>query len=236
MDKDRDITVIFMSGAAGIGKTSFAKMYSKARYPSAEPCVSSSSNDPLQDYKGEPVLILDDLRDDSFKYHDFLKLLDNHTLSSSKSRYHNKPFIGNLIIITSTRPINDWYFNKTPEDKHQLYRRVSQWLKFDGEKIYAFEYDDKTKRYEPVGTAINPIVMELKKRKAFLLGIFDAVGVEFTPADRSKLETGLNNMTDSEWKRAFVPDATDEEKEARKKYEDSLPPIDWEKVDKHRVG
>jgi len=205
-NKDRDITIIFMSGPTGRGKTTFAKRYSKTRYPSAEPCVSSSSNDPLQDYKGEPVLILDDLRDDSFKYHDFLKLLDNHTLSTSKSRYHNKAFIGDIIIITSTRPINDWYFNKTPEDKHQLYRRVRNWLKFDGEKIYAFEYDDKTKRYEPKGTAVNPIAIEAKKRKEMLLNVFDAMGVEFTPADREHIGKTVDNMTDEEWKGSFVPE------------------------------
>lgn len=203
MDKNRNITVVFMSGPTGIGKTTFAKMYSKSRYPSVEPCVSSSSNDPLQDYKDEPVLILDDLRDDSFKYHDFLKLLDNHTLSSSKSRYRNKPFIGDMIIITSTRPINDWYFSKTPEDKHQLYRRVREWLKFDGDKIYGYEYSDVTNRYELVCTAVNPVVMEAKKRRDFMLGIFDGMGVEFTPEKRKELGDSIEGVSDEDWRAAF---------------------------------
>lgn len=240
MDKDRNITVIFMSGPTGIGKTTFAKRYSETRYPSVKPCISSSSNDPLQDYKGEPVLILDDLRDDSFKYHDFLKLLDNHTLSSSKSRYHNKPFIGDVIIITSTRPINDWYFNKTPEDKHQLYRRVNQWLKFDGEKIYAFEYNEKTRRYEPAGTALNPIMMEVKKRKEIIMGVFDTMGVEFTPSDKKNLESALDNMTDEEFKRGFcsdsIPEATEEEKKAHAEYEKNKPEPNWENIKKRQKG
>jgi hypothetical protein len=235
MDKERNIEVIFMSGPTGIGKTSFAKRYCETRH--LQPCVSSSSNDPLQDYKGEPVLILDDLRDDSFKYHDFLKLLDNHTKSSSRSRFHNKAFIGDIIIITSTRPINDWYFNKTPEDKHQLYRRVRQWLKFDGDKIFGFEYNDKTCRYEPAGTALNPIVMEAKKRKEMMMNIFNGMGIEFTPADQKKLSDGLDKMTDDDWKKEFcVPPATEKEKADRKEYEESLPDVDWEKVSKHRVG
>jgi hypothetical protein len=234
MDKDRDITVIFMSGPTGIGKTTFAKRYCEARH--LKPCISSSSNDPLQDYKGEPVLILDDLRDDSFKYHDFLKLLDNHTMSSSKSRYHNKPFIGDIIIITSTRPINDWYFNKTPEDKHQLYRRVREWLKFDGEKIYGFVYNEKTKRYEPACIALNPIVMEDKKRKEFILGVFDAVGVEFTPVDRQRLGDAVEGMSDNEWKQCFIPEATEEEKKARAEYDKNKPEPNWENIKKHRVG
>ena len=40
----------------------------------------------------EDVLILDDLRDSDFKFTDLLKILDNHTKSTVKSRYHNKAF------------------------------------------------------------------------------------------------------------------------------------------------
>jgi len=235
MDKDRNIEVIFMSGSAGIGKTSFAKRYCETRH--LQPCVSSSSNDPLQDYKGEPVLILDDLRDDSFKYHDFLKLLDNHTKSSSRSRYHNKLFIGNIIIITSTKPINNWYEKSSSEDKHQLYRRVRQWLKFDGDRIYGFEYNDLTFRYEPAGSAPNPIAMDDKKRKEMVMKIFDGMGVEFTPADKKKLSDGLDKMTDDDWKKEFcVPPATDEEKKQAAARKKNNPPLDNDKINKHRVG
>lgn len=230
MDSDREIDVIFMSGASGIGKTTFAKRYSETRHLKA--CISSSSNDPLQDYKGEPVLILDDLRDDAFKYHDFLKLLDNHTKSTSRSRYHNKAFIGQIIIITSTKPIIDWYFNKSPEDKQQLRRRVRNWLKFDGDRIYAFEYNDKTMRYEPKGSAPNPIVMEAKKRKEMLLNVFDAMGVEFTPADRKSIETHLDSMTDEEWKKDMCESDSDSEnyKQDCKKKIDSYLPADETKL------
>lgn len=213
MEKDRDIRVIFMSGSTGIGKTTFAKRYCESI--NADYCISSSSNDPLQDYKGEPVLIMDDLRDDSFKYHDFLKLLDNHTKSTIKSRYHNKAFIGDLIIITSTRPINDWYFNKTPEDKHQLYRRVRTWFKFDGNKIFYFEYDDKTKRYELVGSSPNPIVIKKEKTKQ-LIDVFSSMGVEFTPASLSPIpgfvDASVSELTDEETKKI-------EEGESRRRYD-----------------
>lgn len=238
MEADRDVEVIFMSGEAGIGKTTFAKKYCETRH--LKPCISSSSNDPLQDYKGEPVLILDDLRDDAFKYHDFLKLLDNHTKSTTRSRYHNKAFIGHTIIITSTKPINDWYFNIKSEDKHQLRRRVRKWLKFDGDRIYAFEYNDHTCRYDPAGSAPNPIVMDTKKRKEMIMNIFDGMGVEFTPGDRKNIQTSLDNMTDEEFKKHFcetsIPEATEEEKEARKEYEANLPEPNWENIKKHRVG
>lgn len=241
MDKNRDILVIFISGATGLGKTTFAKSYCEGR--KLKPCISSSSNDPLQDYKGEPVLILDDMRDDSFKFHDFLKLLDNHTLSSSKSRYHNKHFIGDTIIITSTRPLYDWYYNISREDKRQLYRRINQVMKFTEEKIEAFTYDDKLQRYVPAGSAPNIYALRTKELAKIAVKIFDAAGIEFTPADRKTIDDAINGYTDEQWDKVNkslldyeVPEATDEEKKSRKEYEESLPDIDWENVEKHRIG
>lgn len=109
MDKHRDINVTFISGTTGLRKTTFAKKFCEDTQKSY--CISSSSNDPLQDYKGEDVLILDDLRDSDFKLTDLLKILDNHTKSTVRSRYHNKAFIGTEIIITSFESLSDWYSN-----------------------------------------------------------------------------------------------------------------------------
>lgn len=197
MDKDRNITVIFISGAAGLGKTTFAKDYCFSLKKSYS--ISSSSNDPLQDYKGEDVLILDDLREDSFKFHDFIKLLDNHTLSSSKSRYHNKPFIGDTIIITSVKPLQDWYFNETSEDKHQLYRRIQQMYKFTSDKFIAYEYNPSTFRYEPVCSAVNYITMKARERAQRAMNVFDAMGLELMPIDRKAIDNGINSYTNEEW-------------------------------------
>ena len=78
--KNRMINVYFIEGATGCGKSSYAKHICEAQNWSY--CISSGSNDPLQDYKGESVLILDDLRDSTFKLNDLLKLLDNNSGSS----------------------------------------------------------------------------------------------------------------------------------------------------------
>lgn len=196
MDKNRNVAVIFISGAAGSGKTTFAKDYCCSQNKSY--CISSSSNDPLQDYKGEDVLILDDLRDDSFNYHDFLKLLDNHTLSSSKSRYHNKAFIGDTIIITSVIPIDDWYFFETREDKHQLKRRIQVMYKFTPEKIYAYDYNLSKKRYDEVGSATNLISLKAREKAKMALSILDSMGIQLNPNDREIIERGIKNSTDEE--------------------------------------
>lgn len=237
MDKNRSINVIFMSGPTGVGKTTFAKSYCDTMRKHC--CVSSSSNDPLQDYKGEEVLIMDDLRDTAFAFSDLLKFLDNHTKSTGKSRYHNKAFIGDTIIITSSKPITDWYFNEEPSDRRQLYRRVRCWYKFTIERIYAFEYSDKTHRYEPAGSSINPVTMDMRKQAKLALKLFDDMGMEFVPADRKALEDAAN-MSDEDLSKFMdlppVPEATEEEKKIAEEEKKCLPAIDWEKVNAHRVG
>lgn len=204
MDKDRDITTIYFSGSTGLGKTTFAKQYCELRGLSY--CISSASNDPLQDYKGEDVLILDDFRGDAkrgdkhrtFEFHDFLKLLDPHTRSTGKSRYHNKAFLGDLIIITSTRPLYDLYYDLPAEDKQQLYRRISQQYQFTIDKIYIYEYSDVFKRYDPIGSMPNVIKMPRKNKLDIALKACEAFGVEFTPIAREAIDK-LKDMPDEEY-------------------------------------
>ena len=93
--------------------------------------VSGSSNDTLEGYMGQDIIIFDDLRADSFKYHDFLKLLDNHTNSLTKSRYYNKAIDCKFLIITSIKRPDELYQNKTNEDLLQLYRRIKFYIDID---------------------------------------------------------------------------------------------------------
>ena len=125
MEKKK-VKVIFVEGAAGSGKSTFAQslaINNKKTY-----CVSSSSNDVLQDYTCEDYLILDDLRDTTFTFEDLLKLLDNFVISTVKSRYKNKLFLGDYIVITSAKPLKEWYLD-TPEDRKQLFRRISMFAR-----------------------------------------------------------------------------------------------------------
>lgn len=144
-DNNREIEVEFYFGRGGTGKTLFAKTLCEVYGESY--CVSSSSNDPLQDYKGQDVLILDDLRDDVFKFDDLLKILDNNTSSSISSRYRNKYFIGKRIIITSNIELYNWYKHQKEEDIHQLHRRIPVMLKFTEDFITYYYYDNINKRY-----------------------------------------------------------------------------------------
>lgn len=178
MNKNREIEVWFFSGATGTGKTTFAKHV--CNYRGKSYCISSSSNDPFQDYKGEDVLILDDLRDDSFSFVDLLKILDNHTRSTSKSRYHNKAFVGELIIITSTKPLSDWYFSIEKDEKMQLYRRITFQYKFSPDIVNVFEFDGRKGKYVPVGQFENIMATEKKKIDKVKKTLAD-IGIELTP-------------------------------------------------------
>lgn len=200
MDKNRTINVIFLSGDTGTGKTSFAKRYCEGSGKSY--CVTSSSNDPMQDYKGEDVLIMDDLRDEDYKFTDLLKILDNHTNSTVKSRYHNKAFIGDTIIITSYKPLNDWYFNVPSESKHQLYRRIKCMYKFTEDRINAFQYNEQSCRYESVGSTVNIILQSARKQAEYALGIFDAMGIEYDKVE--DVRKAIKTYTEDEWKQAEI--------------------------------
>lgn len=131
LQTDRKLEVMFICGKGGTGKTYYAKkLLNSMGY---DYCVSSSSNDPFQDYLGQKAIILDDLRDKSFEFEDLLKILDNNTVSSVQSRFQNKVFNGALIVITSSVPLRYWY---RKIDRTTLWR----WRK---------QYDGTVKSLEP---------------------------------------------------------------------------------------
>ena len=146
LTSDRQLDVIFICGKGGTGKTYYAKKLLKSM--NLDFCISSSSNDPFQDYMGQKAIILDDLRDRSFdNFEDLLKILDNNTRSSVRSRFANKVFNGKMIIITSSVPLHYWYrgrnssgnyFSIGQEDFEQLYRRISCYVMVTKETITVY--------------------------------------------------------------------------------------------------
>lgn len=150
LNTDRQLQVVFVTGKGGTGKTYYAKkLLNSFDY---DFCISSSSNDPFQDYMGQKAIILDDLRDTSFEFADLLKILDNNTSSSVRCRFSNKVFNGEMIIITSSVPLVYWYkelqFNRT-ETLDQLYRRISCYVVVSDKEITVYEQLDDCGR--PVG-------------------------------------------------------------------------------------
>lgn len=154
----RDMECLFIQGDSGFGKTTYAKMYAEKRNLSYY--VSSSSNDVLDGYKGQDILILDDLRPSSMGLSDLLKMLDNNTASSVKSRYRNKVLECKYIIITTTLDIDTFFKNVFTEQKEtivQLKRRCKTYLRVKKETIDIFYYDELIRDYNSIGVIDNPV-------------------------------------------------------------------------------
>lgn len=158
---EREMECIFITGDSGTGKTSYAKQVAKDRGFSV--FVSSGSNDPLDDYKGQDCIILDDLRPSCMGLSDLLKMLDNHTASTVKSRYKNKVLECRLIIITTTLSIDSFFGNVFSEEKEtivQLKRRCGLMLNFHLKYYETYVYDPYKRDYVYYGDMPNPIYLE----------------------------------------------------------------------------
>ena len=166
-------SIVITSGKGGAGKTFYAKKLLKSM--TLDFCISSSSNDPLQDYLGQKAIILDDFRDRSFSnFEDCLKLLDNNTSSSVQSRFHNKVFNGELIIITTNVPLHYWYrgksadgryYNVANEDFVQLYRRISCYVEVTTDEIMIYNDIDSNGRPTGLAQVYKNELADLKKEK-----------------------------------------------------------------------
>lgn len=196
---DRNIEVIFITGKGGTGKTLYAKkMLEKLNY---DYCISSSSNDPFQDYMGQRAIILDDLRDTSFEMADLLKLLDNNTRSSVKSRFANKVFNGKMIIITSAVPIQYWYtafrINRKYDELNQLYRRISTYIEVTENAIQLYDgVNENGKPKDCIKVLPNDLVKEFRSKiqKTNLVDVLEDVLID-NANKKNKKELIQDNLT-----------------------------------------
>lgn len=126
-------TVFFLTGESGVGKTRFAKLLISMIKEIAlnyderwEHSITASTN-PFDDYTGQEILIMDDVRGSSLTVSDWLKLLDPYTISPISARYRNKVGSAKIIFITSIKsPLKFFYESKgsSNEDIGQFIRRL----------------------------------------------------------------------------------------------------------------
>lgn len=112
--------VFYIIGDPGAGKTRLAKMFVQSLIDVSEEmsgerwraCQTAASN-PMDDYNGEEILLMDDVRGVSMSSSDWLKLLDPYNNSPASARYKNKTPACRVIVITSTKePIEFFYYCK----------------------------------------------------------------------------------------------------------------------------
>lgn len=159
-DHNRKIEAVYITGEAGAGKTTIAKQYCNKREWSY--CISGSSRDPMQDYAGQDVLILDDLRPEVFPLADLLKLLDNHSASSASARYRDRWLEVKAIIITTVLPIEDFFrgIQNRAEPLHQLKRRCKTMIRLTSSMMEIYTYRTRVQEYQLISSAPNPVAQQ----------------------------------------------------------------------------
>lgn len=165
--KERNLEVVYFTGASGSGKSTAAKYFAtKLNY---DYFVTGSGDDILDGYDKEECLILDDFRAGSMKFMEVLKMLDNNTNSSVKSRYNNKDLSNcKLIVITSVFKPNELYKvlqdEENEEPVEQFYRRLKHHFYLIGEDKEISEYTLKVGEIRTTGKCLgnmNTIYEEL---------------------------------------------------------------------------
>lgn len=114
----------------------------------------------LDDYKGQDCVILDDLRAYDVNFSSLLKLLDNHTQSMVRARYHNKFLECKLMIITTSKSMEE-LFRDLPgsdnEDITQLRRRCKLYIKMTPLTMAVRLWQPESLSYLYVQTLDNPV-------------------------------------------------------------------------------
>lgn len=133
-------TILFITAESGVGKTRYSKKLITLLQKIAlkygqkwDYCITASTN-AFDEYNGQEILFLDDIRGDSLTVSDWLKLLDPYMISPISARYHNKMGSAKVIIITNTKePIS--FFEQAKgnigEDLGQFVRRIDYLIQIE---------------------------------------------------------------------------------------------------------
>lgn len=163
INQGKQVTVVWIFGQAGTGKTSLARHY--AAQSGQAYYMSGSSRDIFQSYAGEHTIILDELRPRNLEYQDLLRMLDPFGLvegTMAPSRYSDKALAADTIIITSPFSPLEFYWAQFPDtctqidSFAQLARRISLTIQMHQTSIDLMDYDEHTGAYRPVNSRPNP--------------------------------------------------------------------------------
>lgn len=148
-------SVFFITGASHAGKSMFTDMLvkklkedAKTRLGQTWTSCAVGAEHPFDEYLGDEVLVMDDLRGMSLTASDWLKLMDPDRINVGSSRYHNKRMAVRVIIINSEKDITEFFYylkgtggGDRSEALDQFYRRILSYC-----KVYRVPEDFNTRR------------------------------------------------------------------------------------------
>lgn len=126
-----DLTVLYIQGKPGIGKSTLARDIALEVQTALDnvglkgSSYSASSKNSFDDYAGEEILLLDDLREDSLSATDWLKLFDPVNSARMSARYRNKLVVPRLVIMSAHMSPKQFFGKIETEDINQYLRRVN---------------------------------------------------------------------------------------------------------------
>lgn len=114
---DFNISVYYITGKSGSGKSYFTDLfvnglisYVHEHHGITWQKCTVASNNPLDDWDGEEVLIMDDLRGMAMSASDWLKLLDPDRANRAGTRYRNKYVVPRVIVINAERDVVEFFY------------------------------------------------------------------------------------------------------------------------------
>lgn len=132
------LSVLFITGQSGSGKSMFTDNMTrqiikdvKEQYNEDWTVCSVAASNPFDEYNGEEVLIMDDLRGMSLTASDWLKLLDSDRANYGGARYRNKRMACRVVIINSEKDVLEFFYylknsggGDRSEAMDQFFRRI----------------------------------------------------------------------------------------------------------------
>lgn len=143
------LSVVYIQGNSGIGKSHLAQEIVERLCDESEllgyngvSIYSASSSNPFDEYKGEEIILLDDLRPESMERADWLKVLDPMNRSRISARYRNKVIAARVIVLTNIETAQTFFKNIKNEDLDQYIRRINLNIGITEKQFPRFEYDN----------------------------------------------------------------------------------------------
>lgn len=159
------IVTIFIQGESGSGKTTFAKALANniAKDAANEGLgawhiYDAAATNGADDYSGEEIYMMDDIRGLSMTASDWLRLMDENNISRISARYRNKMVASRVFIITSSvDPFT--FFSRLKDDTHdgeamsQFIRRITANIKVyrmpNEQRRFTIEESHRVPRFNP---------------------------------------------------------------------------------------